>query len=70
MEHSYWLGRTRTAIDSAERAMSSEARLFHLELAGRYTAMALAVANQKRRQTNVAHERAFNENICRPAHHP
>jgi hypothetical protein len=70
MEHSYWLGRTRTALDSAERAMSSEARLFHLELAGRFTAMALAVANQRRRQTNIAHKRALNENIRRPVRHP
>jgi hypothetical protein len=70
LENSYWLGRTRTALDSAERAISSEARLFHLELAGRYTAMALAVANQKRRQTNIAPKRALNENVCRPARHP
>jgi hypothetical protein len=59
LEHSYWLGRTITALDSAEGAASNEARLFHLELAGCYTTMARAAAKQKRRQRNAASQPAL-----------
>jgi hypothetical protein len=37
MEQSYWLRRTRAAAAMARRARSSEARLVHLDLAGRYS---------------------------------
>jgi hypothetical protein len=60
LEHSYWLARTITALDSADRAASNEARLFHLELAGCYTTMARAVAKQKRRQCDAAPQPALS----------
>jgi hypothetical protein len=49
MEQSYWLRRTRAAAAMARRARSSEARLVHLDLAGRYSikaAMAPAFQQQ------------------------
>jgi hypothetical protein len=49
MEQSYWLKRTRVAAAMARRARSSEARLVHLDLAGRYSikaAMAPAIQQQ------------------------
>ena len=37
MEKSYWIGRKRAAIAMARRAATSETRLIHYELAGRYS---------------------------------
>ncbi len=37
MEQKYWLSRKRAAGAMARRATSAEARLIHLELAGRYS---------------------------------
>ncbi len=37
MEQTYWLGRERAAMAMARNAASSEARLIHYELAGRYS---------------------------------
>ena len=54
MEHKYWLQRERASVESAQMATNSEARLIHLELAGRYKLLAVKVANQKRRQAKAA----------------
>jgi len=40
MEQKYWLSRKRAAGAMARRATSAEARLIHLELAGRYSVRA------------------------------
>ena len=37
MEHAYWLGRIRSSSRMVKRAQSSEARMAHLELTGRYS---------------------------------
>lgn len=37
MEKAYWLARKRAALNSAQVATSSEARLAHYDLAGRYS---------------------------------
>lgn len=37
VEKSYWIGRKRAAMAMARRAATSEARLIHYELAGRYS---------------------------------
>jgi hypothetical protein len=37
MEKTYWLGRKRAALVMARGATSSEARLIHYDLAGRYS---------------------------------
>ena len=37
MEKKYWLGRKRASGVMARKASSAEARLIHLELAGRYS---------------------------------
>jgi hypothetical protein len=37
MDKKYWLGRKRAAMVMARAATSSEARLAHYELAGRYS---------------------------------
>ena len=37
MEQKYWIGRKRSAMARAREALSSEARLIHYELAGRYS---------------------------------
>lgn len=44
MEQTYWLGRKRSSADNARRASSAEARLVHLDLAGRYSVKAAAAA--------------------------
>lgn len=36
MEKAYWLGRKRASLKLAQNAASSEARLVHYDLAGRY----------------------------------
>lgn len=40
MEHSYWLGRKRVSGANARSATTAQARLAHLELAGRYSVKA------------------------------
>jgi len=37
MEQAYWLERARTSVANAAAAMSSESRLIHFDLAGRYS---------------------------------
>lgn len=37
MEQTYWLGRKRISAANARLARSAEARLIHLDLAGRYS---------------------------------
>jgi hypothetical protein len=44
MEQKYWLGRKRVSAANARRAASAEARLVHLDLAGRYSIKAAAAA--------------------------
>jgi len=50
MERAHWLSRKRTSIAMAEKAVSSEARLIHYELAGRYGVKA---ANAPRSQLHL-----------------
>lgn len=40
MEQTYWLGRKRASAANARCAASAEARLAHLDLAGRYSILA------------------------------
>lgn len=42
MEQAYWIGRKRASLKLAQAAVSSEARLAHYELAGRYSVQAIA----------------------------
>jgi hypothetical protein len=44
MEQAYWLGRKRASAANARGAGSAEARLAHLDLAGRYSVKAAAAA--------------------------
>lgn len=37
MEKAYWLGRKQASLQAAQNAASSEARLVHYDLAGRYS---------------------------------
>jgi hypothetical protein len=46
MEKAYWLGRKRASLKAAQNAVSSEARLIHYELAGRYSLNALSAETQ------------------------
>jgi hypothetical protein len=46
MEHAYWLGRQRDSLVLARTAATSEARLIHYELAGRYHLKALSAEGQ------------------------
>lgn len=46
MEKAYWLGRKRTSLKSAQNAASSEARLIHYDLAGRYSVKARSAETQ------------------------
>ncbi|HEY0626981.1 MAG TPA: hypothetical protein VGD10_09630 [Allosphingosinicella sp.] len=42
MEKAFWLRRQQESLDMAQDASSAEARLVHLELAGRYSIEAAA----------------------------
>ena len=42
MEKAYWLGRKRASLKMAQNATSSEARLVHYDLAGRYGLKAIS----------------------------
>jgi hypothetical protein len=42
MEQAYWLGRKRASVANARHARGAEARLVHLDLAGRYSIKAAA----------------------------
>ena len=42
MEKAYWLGRKRASLKLARNAVSSEARLIHFDLAGRYSLKAMS----------------------------
>jgi hypothetical protein len=44
MEQVYWLGRQRASLKAAHDAVSSEARLIHYDLAGRYSVKARSAA--------------------------
>ena len=59
MEKEFWLKRQRESVEMAEAATSSEARLIHLDLAGRYSIEAATVnvkANSASRATPSGHE--------------
>jgi hypothetical protein len=42
MEKAYWLSRKRASLKLARNAASSEARLIHYDLAGRYSLKAMS----------------------------
>jgi hypothetical protein len=42
MEKAYWLGRKRASLKLANDATSSQARLVHYDLAGRYSVKAMS----------------------------
>ncbi|MEO7635311.1 MAG: hypothetical protein ABIS38_06665 [Sphingomicrobium sp.] len=44
MDQAYWLRRKRASVKKAHAATSAEARLIHLDLAGRYSVKAAAAA--------------------------
>lgn len=46
MERAYWLGRKRASLRLARNAASSEARLIHYDLAGRYGLNAVSAETQ------------------------
>jgi hypothetical protein len=46
MEKAYWLGRKRASLKLAQGAESSEARLVHYDLAGRYSVKAISAETQ------------------------
>ena len=48
MERSYWLGRKLVSTANAQSAASAEARLVHLDLAGRYSMKADAAGSARR----------------------
>jgi hypothetical protein len=51
MEQAYWLGRKRASVANARRAGGAEARLVHLDLAGRYSIKAAAAATLSEQQS-------------------
>lgn len=46
MEKEYWLSRKRASLELARNAVGSEARLIHIDLAGRYGLKVSAVETQ------------------------
>lgn len=53
MEQTYWLGRKRASAANARLAGSAEARLAHLDLAGRYSVKAALCAASAREQPRL-----------------
>jgi hypothetical protein len=51
MEQAYWLERTDAASAMAQQARCSQARLAHLELAGRYSIKAASAGASRRQPT-------------------
>lgn len=47
MEKTYWLARVSRSQKAAHDAISSEARMIHLELAGRYSVQAAGASEAK-----------------------
>jgi hypothetical protein len=58
MERSYWLGRKLASTANAESATCSQARLVHLDLAGRYSMKADAACPDQARRPIARRERA------------
>jgi hypothetical protein len=48
MEQAYWLSRKRASVQRARDATSSEARLVHYDLAGRYSLKAMSAGSLAR----------------------
>ena len=48
MEQAYWLSRKRASVQMARDAASSEARLVHYDLAGRYSLKAMSAGSLER----------------------
>jgi hypothetical protein len=48
MEQAYWLSRKQASVQSARDATSSEARLIHYDLAGRYSLKAMLAGSLAR----------------------
>ena len=46
MEERYWLSRKKASLKAAQNAASSEARLAHYDLAGRYSVKAVSAETQ------------------------
>ena len=46
MEKAYWINRKRASIKAAQGATSSQARLIHYDLAGRYSVNARSAETQ------------------------
>ena len=53
MEQTYWLSRKRASAANARRAGSAEARLVHLDLAGRYSIKAAHSAAPARERPSL-----------------
>lgn len=53
MEQEYWLGRKRTSVRMARHATSSEARLAHYDLAGRYSLKAMSAELPERSLADI-----------------
>jgi hypothetical protein len=53
MEQRYWLARKRASVQMARDAISSEARLAHYELAGRYSLKAVAAGSVEKDLADV-----------------
>jgi hypothetical protein len=47
MEEAYWLSRKRASLNLAQNTVSSEARLVHYDLAGRYSLKAMSAEAQE-----------------------
>ena len=63
MEKAYWLGRKRASLKLAQNAASSEARLAHYDLAGRYSVKAMSAETQA---TDLANAAPRSVNPARP----
>ena len=63
MEKAYLLGRKRASLKLAQNAASSEARLAHYDLAGRYSVKAMSAETQA---TDLANAAPRSVNPARP----
>jgi hypothetical protein len=53
MEQAYWLSRKRASVQMARDATTSEARLVHYDLAGRYSLKAMSAETPARNLAEI-----------------
>jgi hypothetical protein len=65
MEEAYWLSRTGASLEQARNAATSEARLVHYDLAGRYSLKAMSAQAPARGLADVLPPAIYSSRVKR-----